>query len=80
MQEEFASKTDIWTGYRTAPHRDIAETFGRAAALLVRALRSGRRPQPALSRRVPHAFEQGRIDVHAQRQTERGQFFFDFVQ
>jgi microcystin degradation protein MlrC len=50
VTEEFASKTDIWTGYRTAPHRDVAETFGRAAALLVRALNGGLRPQPAFVR------------------------------
>src|SRR6185503_1136416 len=35
LTEEFASKVDVWAGYRTAPHRDIAETFQRVAARLV---------------------------------------------
>jgi microcystin degradation protein MlrC len=50
LTEEFASRADIWTGYRTAPHRDVAETFRRAASLLVKALRSGRRPRAAFIR------------------------------
>ena len=50
LTEEFASKADIWAGYRTAPHRDIEATYHRAATLLMRALRSGRRPRPAFVR------------------------------
>jgi microcystin degradation protein MlrC len=68
VTEEFASKVDIWTGYRTAPHRDIAETFGRAAGLLVRALRSGQHPQPAFVR-LPLLLpgEQATTDVEPMR-------------
>lgn len=46
LTPEFASKTDLWTGYRTAPHRDVHETFVRTLDLLVRALRAGERPRP----------------------------------
>jgi microcystin degradation protein MlrC len=50
LNEEFADTTDIWTGFRTAPHRDMAETLDRALALLVGAIRTGNRPRPAFVR------------------------------
>jgi microcystin degradation protein MlrC len=50
LTEEFANKVDTWTGYRTAPHRDIDETLKRAFSLLTQSLRSGERPQPAFVR------------------------------
>ena len=50
LTEEFANKTDIWTVYRTAPHRDAPQTLERAARLLTRALRGGRRPRPVFIR------------------------------
>ena len=46
LTEEFANKTDIWTVYRTAPHRDQPRTLERAMSLLVRAIREGLRPRP----------------------------------
>src|SRR6266511_2034042 len=46
LTPEFASKVDLWTAFRTAPHRDIHATLARALELLVRALRTGRRPRP----------------------------------
>jgi microcystin degradation protein MlrC len=50
LTEEFANKTDIWAGYRTAPHRDQQETLERALSLLVQCLRAGSRPQPVFIR------------------------------
>ncbi|MCY4092348.1 MAG: M81 family metallopeptidase [Caldilineaceae bacterium] len=50
LTEEFANKTDIWTVYRTAPHRDAAQTLERAMTLLVRSIREGLRPRPAFVR------------------------------
>lgn len=46
LTPELASKADLWTGFRTAPHRDINEAFTRTLDLLIRAVRSGRRPRP----------------------------------
>ena len=46
LNEDFANRTDIWTGFRTAPHRDAVETTHRALRLLIGALRSGSRPKP----------------------------------
>jgi microcystin degradation protein MlrC len=50
LNEEFANKADIWTGYRTAPHRDARETLDRALALLASVIREGWRPRPAFVR------------------------------
>jgi microcystin degradation protein MlrC len=50
LNEEFANKADIWTPFRTAPHRDQRQALERALALLARALRSGRRPRPVFVR------------------------------
>jgi microcystin degradation protein MlrC len=50
LNDEFANKTDIWTGFRTAPHRDARETLDRALALLVSSIREGTRPRAAFVR------------------------------
>ncbi len=50
LTDEFANKTDIWTVYRTAPHRDAPQTLERAMTLLVRSIRAGLRPRPAFVR------------------------------
>ena len=50
LNDEFANKTDIWTGFRTAPHRDMRETLERALTLLVSSIRSGDRPRAAFVR------------------------------
>lgn len=50
LTEEFANKTDIWTVYRTAPHRDAPETLERAMTLLVRCIRERLRPRPVFIR------------------------------
>ena len=50
LTEEFANKTDIWTVYRTAPHRDAPQTLERAMTLLTRSIRGGHRPRPAFVR------------------------------
>jgi microcystin degradation protein MlrC len=50
LTDEFASKTDIWAGFRTAPHRDVQETLERALSLLVHTIRSGLRPKPVFIR------------------------------
>ena len=50
LSEEFANKTDIWTPFRTAPHRDHRDALERTLTLLVRALRAGRRPRPVFIR------------------------------
>jgi microcystin degradation protein MlrC len=50
LTEEFANKADIWTVFRTAPHRDAPETLERAMTLLVRCIREGLRPRPAFIR------------------------------
>lgn len=50
LTEEFANKTDIWAAFRTAPHRDQAETLHRTLGLLASCVRLGRRPQPAFVR------------------------------
>ncbi len=42
---EFVENIDMLTAYRTAPHRDGAETRARAAQMLVDALKSGWKPQ-----------------------------------
>jgi microcystin degradation protein MlrC len=46
ITDEFASKVDLWTCYRTAPHRDVRETLERALMLLVRSIREQIRPRP----------------------------------
>ena len=50
LTEEFANKTDIWTVYRTAPHRDAPQTLERAMTLLAHCIRGGHRPQPVFVR------------------------------
>ena len=50
LTEEFANKTDIWTVYRTAPHRDAPQTLERAMTLLARCIRGGHRPRPVFIR------------------------------
>jgi microcystin degradation protein MlrC len=50
ITDEFASKVDLFTCYRTAPHRDVRETLARALALLVRSIRAKIRPRPAFIR------------------------------
>jgi microcystin degradation protein MlrC len=50
LTEEFANKTDIWTGFRTAPHRDPRETLERAMSMLVHCHRSGLCPRPVFIR------------------------------
>ncbi len=50
VTDEFASTVDVWAGYRTAPHRDIPETFHRAATRLMHALEARQRPRPAFVR------------------------------
>ena len=65
LTEEFANKVDTWAGYRTAPHRDIDETLRRALSLLVRSLRSGKRPKPAFVR-VPLLLQGEKATTDAQ--------------
>src|SRR5438552_830396 len=50
LSDELVQQLDIWTSYRTAPHRDIPETLRRAMRLLVRAIRGGHKPQAAFVR------------------------------
>src|SRR5262249_16548209 len=50
LSDEFVEHIDIWTGYRTAPHRDIPETLRRAMRLLARAIRAGHKPRAAFVR------------------------------
>ena len=50
LTDEFARTVDVWAGYRTAPHRDVPETFVRATTRLVRAIHNGTRPRPAFVR------------------------------
>ena len=50
LTEEFANKTDIWAGFRTAPHCDPRETFERAMSKLVHCIRLGLRPRPVFIR------------------------------
>ena len=50
LTEEFANKADTWACFRTAPHRDQAETLHRTLALLARAIRSNVRPRPVFIR------------------------------
>jgi microcystin degradation protein MlrC len=68
LTDEFVRTVDLWTGYRTAPHRDIPETLRRATTLLVRTLRSGSRPQAAFVR-LPLLLpgEQATTDVEPMR-------------
>jgi microcystin degradation protein MlrC len=44
LSPEFVENIDLLTAYRTAPHRDIAETKERAAQMLVDALKYGWKP------------------------------------
>jgi microcystin degradation protein MlrC len=50
ITDEFASKVDFFTCYRTAPHRDVRETLERALMLLARTIREKLRPRPAFVR------------------------------
>jgi microcystin degradation protein MlrC len=44
LSPEFVENIDLLTAYRTAPHRDVAETKERAAQMLVDALKYGWKP------------------------------------
>ncbi|MBV9172902.1 MAG: M81 family metallopeptidase, partial [Chloroflexi bacterium] len=50
LTEDFANRADVWTGFRTAPHRDAVETVHRGLSLLAQVIRSGRRPRPVFVR------------------------------
>ncbi len=50
LTEEFANKADTWACFRTAPHRDQAETLHRTLGLLAECVRAGRRPRPVFIR------------------------------
>jgi microcystin degradation protein MlrC len=71
VTEDFANRTDIWTGFRTAPHRDAVETTERALGLLVEVLRLGKRPKPVFIR-VPLLLqgEKATTDVEPMRSLE----------
>ncbi|MCE7982176.1 MAG: M81 family peptidase [Caldilinea sp. CFX5] len=49
ISHAYVSQIDLITAYRTAPHRDTLETRQRACELLVQSLRTGVRPQIALT-------------------------------
>ncbi|MFZ4656731.1 MAG: M81 family metallopeptidase [Caldilineaceae bacterium] len=49
LSHAYVAQIDLITAYRTAPHRDTLETRQRACELLVQALRTGVRPQIALT-------------------------------
>src|SRR5207245_2564757 len=66
LTDEFVRTVDIWTGYRTAPHRDIPDTLRRAMTLLVRSLRGGAQPHAAFVR-LPLPGEQATTDVEPMR-------------
>ncbi len=71
LNEEFANKADIWTAFRTAPHRDARETLDRALELLVRSIRARLRPRSAMVR-VPLLLqgEKATTDVEPMRSLE----------
>src|SRR3989454_3970038 len=50
LTEEFANKADTWACYRTAPHKDQAETLERTLRLLARCIRGRLRPRPVFIR------------------------------
>ncbi len=50
LTEEFTNKTDTLACFRTAPHRDQAETLHRTLTLLTRCIRSKLRPRPVFIR------------------------------
>jgi microcystin degradation protein MlrC len=50
LTEEFTNKADTWACFRTAPHRDQAETLHRTLGLLTRCIRSNLRPRPVFIR------------------------------
>jgi microcystin degradation protein MlrC len=68
LTDEFVRTVDVWTGYRTAPHRDIPDTLRRAMTLLVRTLRGGLQPRAAFVR-LPLLLpgEQATTDVEPMR-------------
>lgn len=49
LSHAYVKQIDLITAYRTAPHRDTLETRQRACELLIDALRTGVRPQIALT-------------------------------
>lgn len=71
ITEDFANRTDFWTAYRTAPHRDAVQTTERAMTMLAQVLRSGKRPKPAFIR-VPLLLqgEKATTDVEPMRTLE----------
>jgi microcystin degradation protein MlrC len=50
LTEEFASKTDTWACFRTAPHSDQTETLRRTVTALRRIVERGLRPRPVFIR------------------------------
>jgi microcystin degradation protein MlrC len=50
ISDTFARTVDIWTAYRTAPHRDTVETAQRALQLLISSLEANARPRPVFIR------------------------------
>lgn len=49
ITQKLTDALDIFAAYRTAPHVDVAQTHGRAGAMLARALQGGPRPCVARS-------------------------------
>ncbi len=47
---EITDHADIITAYRTAPHRDATETRKKAATLLVKSIKKGRRPETIITK------------------------------
>jgi microcystin degradation protein MlrC len=50
LTEEFTNTADTWACFRTAPHRDQAETLRRTLGLLTRCVRSKLHPRPVFIR------------------------------
>jgi len=71
VHEDFANRADLWTGFRTAPHRDAVETTQRALRLLVRTIRERLQPRPVFIR-VPLLLqgEKATTDVEPMRALE----------
>jgi microcystin degradation protein MlrC len=65
LTEEFANNTDTWACFRTAPHRDQAETLLRTLTLLTRCIRAKRRPLPVFIR-VPLLLPGERATTHVE--------------
>jgi microcystin degradation protein MlrC len=72
LTEDFANRTSIWTGFRTAPHRDMVQTTVRAFTLLAEVIRNGKDPRPVFVR-VPLLLpgEKATTDVEPMRSLEQ---------